>query len=214
MAGVHEPLSPELALVDPELAARARRALPDRSLFDEPVPVEIAAGAAARRRQLPRTLVRSGTLVVLAASLALNVGLLTDRRPASGGKAATPNVVSGVDAAVAVKRARPRRPQPRLRLAESPPVSRAVLRWPRTPAAVKYDVVIWRGHRRVLDVWTSRSRFELSDLSCLQARKLVAGRRYLWFVYPVLARSSTRRFGPLLDWGALRPRQEAGARCR
>jgi hypothetical protein len=35
---VHEPLSPELALVDPDLAARARAALPDRPWAPRPRP--------------------------------------------------------------------------------------------------------------------------------------------------------------------------------
>ena len=43
MRGVHEPLSPELALIDPELAARARAALPDPGSF----------GARARRPATP-----------------------------------------------------------------------------------------------------------------------------------------------------------------
>jgi hypothetical protein len=34
---MHEPLSPELALVDPDLAARARAALPDFSAYRTPV---------------------------------------------------------------------------------------------------------------------------------------------------------------------------------
>jgi hypothetical protein len=34
---MHEPLSPELALIDPELAARARAALPDPGSFGMPV---------------------------------------------------------------------------------------------------------------------------------------------------------------------------------
>ena len=47
---MHEPLSPELALIDPELAARARAALPDPGSFGRraaaPAPVPAAAMAA------------------------------------------------------------------------------------------------------------------------------------------------------------------------
>ena len=93
-------------------------------------------------------------------------------------------------------------------------MSRRALRWRKVAAAVEYDVVIWRGHRRVLDVWTTRSRLDLAGLPCVQARKLAAGQRYLWFVYPILARGGKDRFGPLLEWGTVRPGQEAAARCR
>jgi hypothetical protein len=48
-----EPLSPELALVDPELAARARASLPDRphrARARRPAPVAVPAGPAAAER--------------------------------------------------------------------------------------------------------------------------------------------------------------------
>jgi hypothetical protein len=56
---VHEPISPELALVDPELAARARASLPEPRWAPRPRPpapvieLEPAAPAEARTRSYP-----------------------------------------------------------------------------------------------------------------------------------------------------------------
>lgn len=223
-----EPLSPELALVDPELAARARAALPEPLV--EALPAPAAAVPRARAGPAPGRLARfgrAGMLALLVASLALNVDLLNDRRTAGMDAAGTtqpfvPSVVATAKRTVhkgAVKGAQAVKRGTRTRAAagttRAPPraVVRTALSWPKAPAAVAYDVVLWRGHTRVLDVWTARSRLELADLSCAQKRKLVPGRRYLWFVYPALGTKASSRFGPLLEWGALRAPGPRTTRC-
>src|SRR5437764_9112344 len=108
---MHEPLSPELALVDPELAARARAALPLPALSGPALPEVPAAPAEASppRRSLSR-LARTATLVVLAASVGLNVDLLTERQ--SSGEAAAespaPPPPRAVKGAIAVRKEKPK----------------------------------------------------------------------------------------------------------
>jgi hypothetical protein len=213
---VQEPLSPELALVDPELAARARAALPELRL-DEPVPRPAQAP-----RPHPRSRVRGGVraaaAVVLVASLALNVNLLTEHRSTAQAEAPATDAVtaapprtkplrSGVKAAVEVRKttaataSKPRLPKrPR---STRPTISHAALRWPAARAARSYDVVLWRSHNRVADVWTTRPAVDLRTLPCIQRRPLAKGGRYLWFVYPLLHSRPRVRFGPLIRWGIL-----------
>ena len=201
-----EPLSPELALVDPELAARAREALPDRLLADErPRDEEV------RERRSYATFARVAGLLALLASLTLNVNLLAERRPNDQEQAAAGPNTGAVKAATAVRsHVRPTRtsPSPRkLEVTRSPrkvPVT-SPLRWRRSAGATGYDVVIWQGHRRVLDVWTTRPQVDLSALSCAQRRKLAKNGRYLWFVYPMFRSKAPTRFGALVHWGVLPP---------
>jgi hypothetical protein len=81
------------------------------------------------------------------------------------------------------------------------PVARRTLEWPAAPGATSYDVVVWRGHRRMVDLWPKRPRIDVETLACGGARRLDRG-RYLWFVYPVLGGDPTR-FGPLVKWGVV-----------
>jgi len=201
-----EPLSPELALVDPELAARARAALPIPILDAEP-PARIEAPP---KRRSGSRLLRGAMLLVLLASLTLNVDLLVERRQNSPQQAAIPAArVGAVSAAVAVKKAGARQPLPFPAPAKPPKVMRGPLRWARSAAAIRYDIVIWRGHRRVLDIWTTRPRVDLAALPCTERRRLQAGRRYLWFVYPMLRQKPTARFGKLLRFGVVQPTRKA-----
>jgi hypothetical protein len=216
---MQEPLSPELALVDPELAARARAALPELRLDDiAPRPVAAlrpAAAEAPRARPHVRAL-RAAAAVVFVASLTLNADLLFERRstaeaeapPASSVTSTLPKAKApgGVKAAVEVRK--PKASPPTLKLPKTPrstrpAVSAATLRWPASSAARSYDVVLWRGHRRVLDVWTTRPHVDLRTLPCIQRRPLAAGGRYLWFVYPQLQIKPKVRFGRLIRWGVL-----------
>jgi hypothetical protein len=219
---VQEPLSPELALVDPELAARARAALPELRL-DE---------AAPRRSEAPRPQppsrargrLRAATVVVLVVSITLNVDLLTERRSTAEAEAPAPSAITaaprttkaaqrttktaagGVKGAVEVRKTTattPAKLRVRPRPRSTPAVSHAALRWPKAHAAHTYDVVIWRGHRRVADVWTTRPQVDLRTLPCVERRPLATGGRYLWFVYPLLRSKPEARFGPLIRWGVL-----------
>jgi hypothetical protein len=212
---VQEPLSPELALVDPELAARARAALPELRL-DEDAPRR----SEAPRPQSPsraRGRLRAALVAALVISITLNVDLLTERRSSAEAETPAPSAIAaappttttspgGVKGAVEVRKTNATTPS-KLRLPprpqSTPAVAHAKLRWPRAHAAHTYDVVLWRGHRRVADVWTTRPRVDLRTLPCVQRRPLAAGGRYLWFVYPLLHSKPHTRFGPLIRWGVL-----------
>jgi hypothetical protein len=84
------------------------------------------------------------------------------------------------------------------------------LRWRRNARAAAYDIVLWRNHKRVGDVWTTKSGVAISTLACRSGKRLAHG-NYLWFVYPLLD-ARKRRFGPLMRWGSIEvPRT---LRCR
>lgn len=204
-----EPISPELCLVDPVLARRARELLPPL----EEVPSKPVAAAEAPRRH--RRLTRLGGWA-LAASLLLNVALLWPKSTAettpvlsppapaptpapkatrSPAKRPTPKRMGGVLAAKAeAKRSiRPAKPRVVRR--------RRVLSWRGTPRADLYDLVLWRGHRRVADLWPTKSKISLATVACGAGKRLPKG-RYLWFVYPVVDKVS-HRYGALAGWGAV-----------
>jgi hypothetical protein len=208
-----EPISPELCLVDPVLARRARELLPSLETVPE---APIAVPVPARRGRVTRL---GGW--VLAASLLLNVALLwpkstsetgpvlapaptpapkTTRKSApkaahSPAKRPTPKRTSGVLAAKAEARRTARPATPRV------VQGRRVLSWRATARAGLYDLVLWRGHRRVADLWPTNSKVSVATVACGAGKRLAKG-RYLWFVYPVVDRAS-RRYGALAGWGAV-----------
>jgi len=217
----HELVSPELALVDPELAARARSALPEPDTFawlEATRPIQVTAGAPPRRLDLARA-GRTAVLVLLAASLLVNADLLFEQRDAAPAqmqpsRAAAPAArkqpprygVRGAErklvAPAPAKRAAPsQRHKSSAGSPSSAPAKSLRLKWPKASSAVQYDVVIWRGHARVLDLWTRTPRLDVAALPCAQARKLTPNARHLWFVYPQVSRGKTARFGALLKWG-------------
>jgi hypothetical protein len=209
-----EPISPELCLVDPVLARRARELLPSLETvpdggFAAEAPVTVPVPA--RRGRLTRV---GGW--VLAASLLLNVALLWPKStadapvlapaptpaPKSASKAAqspakrpTPKRTSGVLAAKAEARRSARPAKPRV------VQGRRVLSWRATARAGLYDLVLWRGHRRVADLWPTKSKVSVATVACGAGKRLAKG-RYLWFVYPVVDRAS-RRYGALAGWGSV-----------
>jgi len=204
---VMEPISPELCLVDPVLAQRARELLPPL----EEVASEPAAAAKAPRRH--RRLTRLGGWV-LAASLLLNVALLWPKSTAetapilsppaptsapqaarSPAKRPAPKRTGGVLAAKAVAKRTTRPAKPRVVR------KRQVLSWRATPRVDLYDLVLWRGHRRVADLWPTKPKISVATVACGAGTRLARG-RYLWFVYPVVD-SASHRYGTLAGWGSV-----------
>ena len=211
-----EPISPELALVDPEFAARARALLPEPAA---PV-VDVAPSPppAGRGPRFHRAFLRASAWLVIP-SVALNIALLRTDGAAEPGPtlAATPRPTTAVTIALRALQPPSSKP-PKLAGVESarhiriapPRVATRVLRWPASARSKAYDVVVWRGHRRVADVWTSKPKVTIAALACRGSRPLRAG-RYLWFVYP-LVDAHPRRYGHLAKWG--RFAVAAGTRCR
>ena len=214
-------VSPELALVDPELAARARRSLPEPDTFawlesTRRIPASPASPASPPRRLNLARAGWSAALVLLAASLLLNADLLVEprgsapapqpsRTAAAAARKQPPRYgVRGAERKLVAPATRTGPPRPHRASAGSPvsaPAKSLRLKWPKASSAVQYDVVIWRGHKRVLDLWTRVPRLDVAALPCAQARKLTPRARHLWFVYPQVSHGKTARFGALLRWG-------------
>jgi hypothetical protein len=232
-----EPISPELCLVDPVLARRARELLP---------PIEgwaPATRATAPASPAPRAHFTRLGAWLLVPSVVLNVALLWPKSPSEPGSAWAPAPVldrspparksppahksppadkspparrsppartsppAGTrrtgprKAAVLAAKAAPRRESARPPAAPHVVRGRRVLRWPATAGATSYDLVLWRGHRRVADLWPRVPSMTVASVACGTGRRLEKG-RYLWFVYPVVAKGSGR-YGRLAGWGSV-----------
>src|ERR671933_180569 len=190
-----EPISPELCLVDPVLARRARELLPSLDTGpDDGFAVEAPLPAHSARRG---RVTRLGGWV-LAASLLLNVALLWPKSTAETPVLApAPKTTKAARSPAKHSTAkRPTRPvKPRVKR------GRRVLSWRATPRADLYDLVLWRDHRRVADLWPTKSKISVATVACGAGKRLAKG-RYLWFAYPVLDRVS-HRYGALAGWGAV-----------
>jgi hypothetical protein len=181
-----EPISPELCLVDPVLARRARALLP--SLEDvgsdrgSPPEVVLPAEPPAPRGRLTRL-----GAWLLVPSVVLNVALLWPRSPSGIGAAwspAPPVARSPVKRPPAARPAAPRtggvlaaKTAPRLEKARRPATprivrGRRVLSWPATAGATSYDLVLWRGHRRVADLWPKKPGIAVTTVACSSGRRL------------------------------------------
>jgi len=66
-----------------------------------------------------------------------------------------------------------------------------------------YEVVLWRAHGRVADVWTSRHLLTVRAIRrALRPKELDPG-RYLWFAYPGFGSRSAHRYGRVSAKGIL-----------
>jgi hypothetical protein len=215
-----EPISPELALVDPELARRARALLPVPAAVGVPREDAVAAAPRTSRLRIRRDLLTRTAAWLAVPSIALNIAYIrTDSAAQPAPVSAPPRVVTVSVAPRAPegappttktrvrKRARPR--ATRSGVASARHVKRAParaakteLRWPHTARATAYDVILWRDHERVADVWTTKPRVTVAELACKGKTPLAAG-KYLWFVYP-LVHARPWRYGRLAKWGTLR----------
>ena len=169
-------LSPELALVDEQLASVARERMETPSLLALPRVSVAQAGrqpAAAprgltRRRRGSRAVVAGCALVVLCAL--------------PGGVAENPMSP---------------RQTPGSTVAKEPGLP--VIRWREAAGADVYNVILYEGDRR-LDFWPSANRMELVTSD---GRHRVRPGSYAWFVYAGFREGATTRYGPLLAHGKL-----------
>jgi hypothetical protein len=165
---VVEPVSPELALVDEELDRAARIGLPER-------PGRLAAGAstAPARRPKRRAITVGGVLAALAVGLCTLLLVLAG----SDGTQPTSTVAE--------------------RAGEAAGASRFQLRWKPVRGARLYNVILWKGGERVLDLWPASASVRVPK------RRLEPG-TYQWFVYPLLGEGQSRRYGRVVARGTLK----------
>ena len=176
------PISPELVLVDPDLAAGARAALPDHPW---PAPVRIEPATPTRHRRIPVAAIFSFLSFAALVGI-LGVSLLPTRdQPTFAAEGqriqpAAPSRTAGVS--------RPAAPQERARQANgggprSPckpyrgkPVPRfrptRTFAWVSQPRAVYYQVTFFRNGRRVYQRRTRSPRVTLPTPRSVHARRL------------------------------------------
>jgi hypothetical protein len=245
-----QPISPELALVDPELARVARALLPPppdccatRPNVDlaDVLDVRDEHGSRATVRVPISKIVVAMTFVaaVIGPSLFTEVWQPASQRPTLAlaepqspphevplrGSTADPR--SGVASAkktatstVAIVSSSTKAAAPSTRPVASATGSVAsatstapqyvsstvetVLRWAPTSKASYYNVVVWYGGKRVLDVWPQRPHVKLPHVWNYRGKayRFEPG-RYLWFVYPYLGRRGQGRFVGLTEHGVL-----------
>jgi hypothetical protein len=165
-------LSPELALVDPDLAAAARALLPEPSLVRP-----------THTRHVRRRRSRSWRFQRRDLAIAI-VGLL-----------------AGVAMGAAVTRTGDRAGSATREVAVTPtPTSAAgapvTLSW--SGSAPYFDVVLWRDGKRILDAWPTRpSTVVPAAWTYRGTRHQLSRGRYAWFVYPGVGHRSDARYGAL-----------------
>lgn len=182
---VSEQISPELVLVDPELASRARASLsgPWFGANDDEARAGSSRVEATRRRKGIRT------VAVVTALLAAG-GLLS--------------AASWTLGRVAEKRAQETARQPRhllhssQRAARVPfdPGSKRTLVWLPHKRADYYHLVISRRGRRIFEAWPRSPKLTLDSRSTNQGRTAFPRGKYVWNVRPGFGPRARHRYGP------------------
>src|SRR5262249_3074970 len=163
-------ISPELALVDPELAAVARLHLPEPGSFgrrpESPANVDSPQPRAEGRRRMSQPFV----LLVLVAIVA---------------------------SALFIGRAMSSVPRPWLSSTANPSVAVQTITWRPVAGATYYDLVVWRNGRRVLDVWPTAAAADVPQSARSGGGSSLEAGHYLWFAYPGFDVRAAKQYGPL-----------------
>ncbi|HEY6760595.1 MAG TPA: hypothetical protein VI318_13945 [Baekduia sp.] len=79
-----------------------------------------------------------------------------------------------------------------------------VLRWKAQPRAAYYNIQLYRNGKKLLSAWPTKNHYTLHETWRYAGRThhLTAG-RYRWYVWPGYGRRTERRYGRLLDKGAV-----------
>lgn len=190
---IASPISPELALVDLELAVLARARLPEPPDCLTVRPAEPSLDRVAetpahrhRRRALGGALM-AGAWVAFAGIVASPLlAFLPPRR--------APTVDYGVLA--------PRSAPAVGEAVERPARTGETLRWPAAPGASSYNLILVRGSQRV-DYWTTMPHVSITRPVPIGA-PLAPAVSYSWFVYPAFrVSSSDLRYGAVIAHGSV-----------
>jgi len=198
-----ERLSPELILVDPDLARIARRELrdPDDCLerrsrprgstaaaasSERAVAMETRAhGASRAERPLPSFLAVLGALLtaLVIGSPLLDLLPVEVERPSFAPRTGDPPRI----AASGTSNERS---------------GRIRLRWRKVRGADFYDLVLWRDGQRVTDLWPKTNGIAI-DVAGGEETTLSPG-TYKWFAFPAFKDAESTRFGPYVARGEFR----------
>jgi len=169
-------ISPELVLVDPELAKVARLHLPEPGSFGRrpqtaSIEVERSESRSGRHRWW-----LSQPLILLV-------------------------FVGVVGSALFIGRAMSSVPRPWLSQTAADGAAQTIS-WRPVARATYYDLVVWQDGRRVLDLWPTAAAASVPlNVSDAGGTGLGAG-QYLWFVYPGFGAKSSKQYGALAGSGA------------
>jgi hypothetical protein len=213
-----EAVSPELVLVDPELAQRRRAieltgawtpAVHAASIRSRSMPVveaeyERIASKRLRRRPLFAAAAALGLVAATAVLVLRGESATKDKPQASVGP--PPNVTTAPQTATTPPQTATSPPAPKKKTAARPAVRRSIqVNWRPVKFATFYHVVFVRSGRQ-LDIWTPRST--LSVRSLRSGRGLRPG-RYSWSVRPGYGNFRLRKvpgrtfYGPVVSRGVL-----------
>jgi hypothetical protein len=196
------PVSPELVLVDPELAARARALLPDtpgprlpHRERDQPIPLTLAPRPAARRFPW-RVATVSALATVAVAFFGLGWATAVATSESDPAFASRPPV-----AAPAVPAPDPTSPAtattPRAGSTTKPAPTAPRFVWPVEPNADGYRLALFRGNRRVFERDVTEPALQLPSTWTFKGRleSLTQG-TYRWAVWPYFG--PEKRLGPAI----------------
>jgi len=200
-------ISPELVLVDPELRVRLLSQLTSSDVPDvlrmrprvvvaqAAVGLESVAPSDARERghgERRRSLV--GALI--AASLTINVLFVYSKWNDDVRSAEVP-VAARADSTPAPSPLPPT-------TTTTQGLAAPTISWQRVAGASYYNLVVWRGHRRILDLWPTSTRVILPGAWDYRGKRgSVSPGRYLWFAYPGFGAKTSAHYGTPVQNGVL-----------
>lgn len=170
-------ISPELVLVDPELAAVARLYLPEPGSFGRrpqtaSVEVERSEARSTRHRWwLSQPLFLLVFIGIVGSALFLGRAMSSVPRPWLSQTATADGAVQTIN-------------------------------WQRVAGATYYDLVVWQDGRRVLDLWPTAAAVSVPRNARDQGGDGLGAGHYLWFAYPGFGAKSSRQYGALAGSGA------------
>ena len=168
-------ISPELVLVDPELAAVARLHLPEPGSFGRrPQTASVEVKQSESRSGRHRWWL-SQPLILL-----VFIGL--------------------IGSAMFIGRAMSSVPRPWLSTTAADGAVQTIT-WRPAAGATYYDLVVWQDGRRVLDLWPTAAAVSVPTNASDRGDGLGAG-QYLWFAYPGFGAKSSSQYGALAGSGA------------